>query len=125
MSLRKSFEHLLFRVTKPLGKTAASNVVMVHPRVEKMSFLQPYNLHLTTGRVSWKLHVLPEYWIPAEIAQYKQDFFCPEDPRFHVIVSPQKIHQVPSWMPIQIELPREDTYTLVVYGGLTQDKFVP
>lgn len=125
MTLRKSFEHLLFRVTKPVGVKSASAITMVHPRIEQFSFINPYAVHLSTGRVNWKLHVLPEYWIPPEVAQYKEEFFCPEDPRFHVIVSPQKIYQVPCWMPIQIELPREETYTLVLYGGLTEEKFGP
>ena len=125
MSLRSSFEHLLFRVTKAVGQTSATSVTLVHPHVQTFRFAKPYNIHLSTGRVSWKLHVLPEYWIPPEVAQYKIRSFCPEDPRFHVIVSPQKLHQVPCWMPIHMELPREETYTLVVYGGLTQEKFDP
>jgi hypothetical protein len=125
MVLLKDFEHLLFRVTKPLGIRTASRIMMTHPHYQMFAFNNPYNVHLCTGRIRWKLHVLPEYWVPPEVAQYSHESFCPEDPQFHVIVSPQKIQQTPCWVPIQMQLPRDDTFTLVVYGGLNQEKYGP
>ncbi len=123
--LLKNFEHLIFQVSRPISVKRASKIILQHPHVQTFTFNKPYNIHLSTGRASWKLHVLPEYWIPPEIAQYQENMLCPEDPRFHVIVSPEKIHQVPAWIRPSIVLPRTDVFQMILYGGLTQEKFGP
>ena len=116
-------EHLIFRILKH-EQNVYSHICMIHPEKKLIQFNTGSKHIVDTGRARWSIYGFSSWnSVPMGLIEEGKRF-DPEFPKYNVILTPQKVHQVPFIIPPQKILTPDSKETgLWIFSGCLREEY--